>query len=62
MYKIDINKEECIGCGSCVAICPENFELKQGKASAKKKELKEIGCSKEAAESCPVQCIKIAEK
>jgi ferredoxin len=62
MYEIRINKDECIGCGTCVAICPENFELKNGKANAKKKELKEAGCSSEAAESCPVQCIKIIEK
>jgi len=29
---VKINKEKCIGCGACVAVCPEGFELKNGKA------------------------------
>lgn len=62
MYRIDIDEKACIGCGSCAAICPESFELKAGKAKAKKKEVKEEGCITEAAQSCPVQCIKITKK
>jgi len=27
MSKFKINKEKCIGCGVCVATCPEGFEL-----------------------------------
>ena len=61
MYEVEINEDECIGCGSCIAVCPENFELKNNKAIAKKKKLKEVGCSKEAAESCPVNCIKVTK-
>ncbi len=69
--KIILEKEKCIGCGSCVALCPKFFELKEdGKAHLKgsqadKKsesdelEIKEADCSKEAVEVCPVQCIKI---
>jgi len=26
--KVHINKELCVMCGSCVAICPEVFEMK----------------------------------
>lgn len=51
MVKVDTNK--CIGCGLCASICPEGFEMKNGKAHAKKK----VACSKEAADSCPVQAI-----
>jgi len=56
--KISINKEKCIGCGACVSICPNVFELKNGKAQAKVKETKET-CAKEAADSCPVQAISV---
>jgi ferredoxin len=59
-YKITIQKEKCIGCGACAAIC-SNFILKSGKSSVRKAVVDELGCSKEAAESCPVQCIKIEE-
>jgi ferredoxin len=53
---VKINKEKCIGCGSCSALCPEGFEMKDGKASVKNQKAK---CIKEAAESCPVQAISV---
>jgi len=59
-FKIFIDKEKCIGCGSCAAICPLSFEVSdEGKAKAKKEEIEELGCSQSAAESCPVQAIKV---
>jgi len=57
-YKIEINKSKCIGCGTCTALCPEIFELKGGKAAAKRKE-SDKACVEEAADSCPVQAIKL---
>jgi len=60
-YKITIDKEKCIGCGACAAQC-DNFELKQGKAVAKKTEFDELGCNQEAADVCPVEAIKIDKK
>jgi ferredoxin len=57
-YKVKVNKEKCIGCGSCVAVCEGNFELKDGKAIAKKS-LSDLACNKEAADTCPVQAITI---
>ncbi len=71
MAKIIQNYEECIGCGTCVAICPKFWEMgDEGKARLKggKKnsetgdyelEIEKIGCNKDAAEACPVQVIKI---
>jgi ferredoxin len=59
MAKIAINQNTCIGCGACVSICPQNFEMKDGKAHVKKAEVKKITCEKEAAESCPVNAISI---
>ena len=61
MFKIKVNKESCIGCGACTGAC-DNFELKDGKAYAKKTEVEEIGCNQQAADVCPVEAIKVEEK
>jgi len=59
-FKVIFNRDKCIGCGTCVAVCPANWEIKDdGKSMPKETELEEIGCSKMAEESCPVQAIKI---
>jgi ferredoxin len=61
-YKIIHHYEKCIGCGSCVAICPENWQMnEEGKASPIKIEIEELGCNQEAERGCPVQCIHIKE-
>ena len=54
MTKID--KNTCIGCGACIATCPQGFEIKDGKAYIKDSKAK---CIKEAAEGCPVGAIKV---
>jgi len=62
MYKIIVDKKKCIGCGACVAQCPENFEIKndgENKAYVKKAKVNELGCNKDAEEVCPVDAIKI---
>ncbi len=61
-YKIKQDRKKCMGCGACVAACPENWELKSdGKASPKKTliEKKDLECNKEAAAVCPLQIIQI---
>jgi len=60
-YKIDQEHDKCIGCGACVAVCSDNWEMKDNKAVPKKTDLTEdeLECNKEAAEACPVKCIKI---
>lgn len=58
-FKIVYKKEDCIGCGSCVSVCPDNWELKGDKSHPKKTELDDVGCNQEAADICPVQCIEI---
>lgn len=64
-YGIMITKD-CIGCGSCEAIAPELFKLdkKTQKSIVLKKEIdeKDYKKAKEAANACPVEAIKIAEK
>ncbi len=56
--KVKIDKEKCIGCGSCAAICPEVFEIAGDKAKVKTPKT-DKKCAKEAEESCPAQAIKI---
>ena len=61
-YKIEQDMENCIGCGACVSICPENWEMnKDGKAKPKKIKIsdKEFDKNKQAEEICTVNVIKI---
>ncbi|MEM2908696.1 MAG: ferredoxin [Candidatus Bilamarchaeaceae archaeon] len=70
--KIIHDRDACIGCGACVAVCPANWEMgSDGKSvlkNAKKNgklfvlEAKDAGCSMSAAQSCPVNCIHLEEK
>lgn len=62
-YKITINRAECIGCGSCEAICLSNFKLdeKDHKSRVKKEIVKKLTCEQAAADACPVNVIKIEE-
>jgi ferredoxin len=59
-YKISVDKKLCIGCGACTVAC-SNFVMKDDKSVPVKKEVDDIGCNKEAADSCPVEAIKIEE-
>lgn len=57
---VTIDKEKCIGCGSCEAVCPEVFEMKDMKASVKKGQGKnKAECVKEAINLCAVEAISI---
>ena len=54
MVKVDDKK--CIGCGLCVSLCPDVFEIDaNGKAKAISQ--KNSSCAKEAVDSCPVEAI-----
>ncbi|MBD3253408.1 ferredoxin [Candidatus Pacearchaeota archaeon] len=55
---VKVNQDECIGCGSCAAMCGEVFEMKDGKAFVKKgQENSKADCTKEAIDICPVDAI-----
>ncbi|HDD45926.1 MAG TPA: ferredoxin [Candidatus Aenigmarchaeota archaeon] len=59
-WKIEQDRDACIGCGACASICPDNWKMESdGKSKPIKTEIEELGCNKEAADACPVQCIKI---
>lgn len=61
MAKIIFEREKCIGCGSCQAVCPKYWKLGEDSKVdfLGSEELEEAECNQEAADSCPVQCIKV---
>ena len=69
MPKIIHEVDKCIGCGACVAVCPDFFDmgddgkshLKKAKKKGKNEELniKDMKCAKDAENTCPVQCIHV---
>jgi ferredoxin len=69
MPKIIQERDKCIGCGACAAVCPDFWEmgddgksnLKGGKKTGKTFELtvKDAGCNADAENTCPVQCIHV---
>ena len=62
--KISVNDDLCIGCGSCEAIAPDHFELKDdGKSHVKKQFAPEDEkVIKEAIDSCPVNAIELSDE
>jgi ferredoxin len=70
MPKVSQEREKCIGCGSCAALCPKYWEMAEdGKSkllNSKPREggifeleVENIECNQEAADACPVQIIHI---
>ena len=69
--KIIHEREKCIGCGACVAICSKYWEMAEdGKSSLLKAnvnpktgnfelEVKKTECNQDAVDSCPVNIIHI---
>ncbi|MGV8169398.1 MAG: ferredoxin [Candidatus Nanoarchaeia archaeon] len=73
-YKLDQDHPNCIGCGACVAVAPDYWEMNEdGKASILKGKTREdkweereitekdLQHNKEAAESCPVNVIHLTD-
>ena len=67
VYKIKHDKDACIGCGACVSMNPDVWEMdSDGKAKLKNSENDELEISDEAfeknkqiADICPVNAIHI---
>lgn len=59
--QVTIDTEECIGCQSCVELCPEVFAFNDDdeKAFVIKPDGGELECANDAAAACPAACIHI---
>lgn len=60
--KVKVNKDACIGCGACAAICDEVFEINdEGLSESKVEEVKEELQDevRDAADSCPTGAIEV---
>ena len=58
--KVVVNRDNCIGCGACEALCPEIFQIDdEGLSTVINQEVSEELTEKvtEAIESCPTSAI-----
>ena len=66
-FKVVLERPSCVGCGNCENVCPDYWEMaddglthlkeSQHIGENEERELDDIACNEEAAESCPVNCI-----
>ncbi len=61
--KVRVDADACVGDESCVAVCPEIFEMDGEVARAKMEDVPERlkDSCREAADGCPVEAIIIEE-
>ena len=67
--RVKINKDTCVMCGSCVAICPEVFEMKDNGSVDVKAEFQNVDITdasliekvKQAQAACPTMAIETEE-
>lgn len=70
MVKVILDRDVCIGCGSCQALCPKYWEMaddakvnllgsKKLEGEKYELEVEDPACNQQAVEACPVQCIRI---
>ena len=61
--KVTIDTDECIGCQTCVELCPDvfSFDTETEKAEVRSEATGNEECIEDAADACPASCI-IVEK
>ncbi len=60
---VRIDDDECVGCESCVDLCPDVFEMDEEaeKAIVITPEGGDETCIQEAIDTCPTECIEWVE-
>ena len=62
--KVKVNRDSCIGCGACAAICDDVFEIDdEGLSTVKKEEVDDDKKQEvqDATDSCPTGAIEVEE-
>lgn len=62
--KVSIDADECIGCETCVELCPDVFSFNSDteKAEVRSDAAGDEDCAEEAAASCPASCITVEKE
>ena len=58
-WRISVDRETCQASGMCVAVAAQHFELRDGYSAALAEEIDPDEDVVEAAESCPVEAIRV---
>ena len=61
--KVSVDREVCVGCGMCVSLCPDVYEM-EGALAVVIVDTVPSGqeeCAKRAATDCPVAAISVSE-
>ena len=64
MVKVTVDQEKCIGCGACVAVAPDLFEMDMQTMKSKVKRqpgADEVELAKQAETACPTQAIVVSD-
>ena len=59
--KLVIDEDLCEGCETCVSLCPDVFDMVDGKARVKSPNALDTCNIQEAIDSCPVGAIRLEE-
>ena len=63
--KVVLNRDACIGCGACAALCEDIFEIdNEGLSKVKKEKVsdEEVELTRDAVYSCPTGAITLEEE
>ena len=59
MAKIEFDVKKCIGCESCVSICPHNWKMQEGHAVLINEDSIDVLRNAEVVKYCPMGAIKL---
>lgn len=61
LWRVEVDQQTCIGSGLCAGTAPDHFELDDAAARPLADEVEPSEVVVDAAESCPVEAIKVSD-